>query len=139
MSASSISLTKRRLPPTSDRGASCSRSPDVRMTTMRQGGPPEAVRRSATACACQSASWLPRVPIRSSRSEATSAGAASAGRRTAGESLHAPRPAFFGVPVVPALGLFLGGRTLQTEQAGERVAVEAYRLCVSEQLQLFGG
>ena len=39
-SASSISLTNSRLPPTSESGASCSRSPDVLMTTMRQGGPP---------------------------------------------------------------------------------------------------
>ena len=39
-SASSISFTKSRLPPTSDSGASCSRSPDVLMTTIRHGGPP---------------------------------------------------------------------------------------------------
>src|SRR3954468_889108 len=36
------------------------------MTTMRQGGPPAAGVRAATVLACQSASWLPRVPIRSS-------------------------------------------------------------------------
>ena len=47
-SASSISLTNRRLPPTSDSGASCRRSPDVLMTTMRHGGPPAAAMRAAT-------------------------------------------------------------------------------------------
>ena len=39
-SASSISLTKRRFPPASDSGRSAIASPDVLMTTMRQGGPP---------------------------------------------------------------------------------------------------
>ena len=65
-SASSISLTKSRLPPISDSGASCSRSPAVLMTTIRQVGPPAAAMRAATVCACHSASWLPRVPRRSS-------------------------------------------------------------------------
>ena len=38
--ASSISFTKSRLPPTSDSGASCRRSPAVLMTMMRHDRPP---------------------------------------------------------------------------------------------------
>ena len=63
--ASSISLTNSRLPPISESGASCSRSPEVLMVTIVQGGPPAAAMRAATVLACQRASWLPRVPIRS--------------------------------------------------------------------------
>ena len=44
-SASSISFTNSRLPPTSESGASCSRSPEVLMTTMRHGGPPASAMR----------------------------------------------------------------------------------------------
>ena len=60
--ASSISLTNRRLPPTSDSGACCSRSPAVRMTTTSAAAPAASIR-AATVLACQSASALPRVPI----------------------------------------------------------------------------
>ena len=63
-SASSISLTNSRLPPASDSGASCSRSPAVLIDhdLRRRAG---ASSNAATVCACQSASGLPRVPIRS--------------------------------------------------------------------------
>ena len=88
-SASSISLTNSRLPPTSDSGASCSRSPDVLMTTMRQGGPPAAAMRAATVFACHSASWLPRVPSRSSSSGLRARGQRSASRLAARERLDA--------------------------------------------------
>ena len=64
--ASSSSLTNSRFPPTSESGASCSRSPDVLMITRRHRGPPSAAMRLATAFACHKARWLPRVPRRSS-------------------------------------------------------------------------
>ena len=55
-SASSISLTNRRLPPTSDSGASCSRSPLVLMTTISHGGPPACSTSAAAVRACHNAS-----------------------------------------------------------------------------------
>ena len=63
-SASSISLTKSPLPPISESGRSCRRSPSVLMITISQAGPPAAAMRAATVLACHSASRLPRVPRR---------------------------------------------------------------------------
>ena len=63
-SASSISLTNSRLPPTSESGADCSRSPVVLMMTSSTSTPADSSR-AATVRACHSASWLPRVPMRS--------------------------------------------------------------------------
>ena len=63
-SASSISLTNSRLVPTSDIGADCSRSPVVLMMTSSTSTPADSSR-AATVRACHSASWLPRVPMRS--------------------------------------------------------------------------
>ena len=54
--ASSISLTNSRLPPASESGASCSRSPAVLMTVMRHERPLVSRSRAATASACHSAS-----------------------------------------------------------------------------------
>ena len=65
-SASSISLTNSRLPPTSDSGASCSRSPDVLMMTIRQGGPPASAMRAATALR------LPQRELAAARAERSS-------------------------------------------------------------------
>src|SRR5262245_52296626 len=65
-SASSISFTNSRFPPTSERGASWRRSPLVLIVTIWHGRPPAASRRAATVRACHNASWLPRVPRRSS-------------------------------------------------------------------------
>ena len=99
-SASSISLTKSRLPPASDSGRSAIVSPDVLMTTMRQGGPPRSATAAATAWACHSASGLPRVPSRSSwGADATSALVA---RPRARERLHAAGRALGG-PLPDAL------------------------------------
>ena len=61
--ASSISFTKSPLPPDCESTASCSRSPSVLMVTSSVGWP-RASRSAATVRACQSASALPRVPIR---------------------------------------------------------------------------
>ena len=64
-SASSISLTNSRLPPALEIGLRCRRSPLVRMKTNSADGPPARTRAPATASACQRASGLARVPIRS--------------------------------------------------------------------------
>jgi hypothetical protein len=67
MSASSISLVKRPLPPTWASGRSCTASPVTRITTMAKassGRPVAARRRSRASCACASASGEPRVPMR---------------------------------------------------------------------------
>ena len=75
--ARSISLSEQRVldlldeqPLAADlrQATSCSWSPDVLMTTMRHAGPPDSAIRAATVRACHSASWLPRVPSRSSES-----------------------------------------------------------------------
>ena len=92
-SASSISLTNSRLPPASESGASSIRSPDVLMTMMRQRGPPAAEILDATARACQRASWLPRVPRRSSCTGPALSAARRASNRVNGSTR--PRP---GVP-----------------------------------------
>ena len=71
-SASSISLVNRPLPPKSRKGLSLMRSPEVVMTLSRprrrRGRGPRAGA-SSTCRACQSASGLPRVPIRSGRAD----------------------------------------------------------------------
>ena len=86
-SASSISLTNSRLPPTSESGASCSRSPDVLMTTMRHGGPP--ARRDAR----RDRVGLPQRELAAARAEselcASSGQRASAARRRRAERLDA--------------------------------------------------
>src|SRR3954452_5694048 len=131
-SASSISFTNSRLPPTSDSGASCSRSPDVRITTISHGGPPAAAMRAATVFACHNASWLPRVPSRSvavivarrrddDRRSRRSPRLPSCAFAIARERLHFP-PFVFG----------------EREQPRQRLGVHRHRLGIGQRLELFG-
>ncbi len=121
-SASSISLTNSRLPPTSDSGASCSRSPVVLIVTMRQGGPPVAAIRAATALR------LPEGELAAARSESEFASHVATQRDGRAAGCDAER---FDV----ALGSSGFG---QPEQAGQRFGVRADRFRVAERLQLFG-
>ena len=93
-SASSISLTNRRLPAPSSgvvsaSGAALARSPDVRMTTISLGSPRASSRR-ATSRACHNANVLPRVPIRSGLASALTTRRTPAARRRPG-ACPAPR------------------------------------------------
>ena len=81
VSASSISLVNRPLPPTSDSGRSWMRSPEVRITliaTASSAQPCALASASRTAWAWTSASGLPRVPIRATTSDEGDSDAANA-------------------------------------------------------------
>ena len=131
-SASSISFTKSRLPPASDRGRSTRLSPVVLMTTMRHGGPPASATRAATARACHSASWLPRVPSRSSMRH-VSAGRAFGAR----ERFHLACGAR--LLAVAVLVLVVSDRRPELREAKhprDRFGVERGRLRIAERLEL---
>ena len=71
--ATSSSLTNRPLPPTSASARSCTRSPCVLIGTSSTGSAGWAARSSAATCsACQRASWLRRVAMRSGLDKAVS-------------------------------------------------------------------
>src|SRR2546426_2747064 len=99
------------------------------MTTMWQGGPPASPMRAATAFACQSASWLPRVP----RRRAVVGGTASARPAVPG-----PKERLDTTGLLLALGLFFRLLLREPEQSRERLGVRADRLRVAERFQLLG-
>src|SRR5438094_906763 len=98
------------------------------MTTMWQGGPPASPMRAATAFACQSASWLPRVPRRR----------AVVGTASARPAVPGPKERLDTTGLLLALGLFFRLLLREPEQSRERLGVRADGLRVAERLQLLG-
>ena len=139
-SASSISLTNSRLPPTSESGASCSRSPDGLDDddAARQARPPlrGARRRVAPATAragcraCRAAARQPRLTFSARSREASISGGRFA-RRAARESTNGPlRPR-----VVASAARCV---TAEAEQARQRLGVRGQRVLIAKRLELLG-